>query len=253
MKYSDLNFENLRKIDKKKEFVLIPIGCLEVHGPNLPFASDTYLAEAFANLIEEKVSSIIMPAICYGHSAVTKDINGTISIDIENTASYIQNIICSLIKMKFEKIVIINIHKDNDLVIKLAINKIFEAYNVPVLYINPYINFSSLDKKVFCNLRNSYKESSMILASLKMLNKNKTIGTFKFPSTQYKKPIFLKKLLELGYIRYRYINEMQHIHPEKNASLDEGLQYMKLVTDKIVKNLLYFEEYINYLRKPDEL
>ena len=249
MKYCELSFNDFKTLDVKKEFVLIPIGCLEVHGPNLPLGSDIYLAEAFVNLLEKKVNSIIMPAVCYGYSAVTKDIHGTISVDIDIVSSYIQRIIHNLIKLKFEKIVIINIHKDNDIVIKLAVNKIFEDYNVPVLYINPFLDFSKLDKEVFSNERNSYKETSLILASLKILKKRGIIGEINLPSTRYKKPIFLKKLLDIGYIKYKYVNEMQHISPENNPSVKEGMKYMKLVVTEIVKILCYLEEYVNDLRE----
>jgi len=248
MKYSELNFRKLQKVDKKG-FVLIPVGCLEVHGPDLPFGSDTYLAKAVVHLLGKKVDSIQMPAVCYGHSAVTKDIPGTISIGINEVASYIQGIIGNLIKQKFKKIVIINIHKDNDLPIKLAVNKIFEIYKVPVLYINPYLNFTEKKKKIFSNTRNSYKETSLILASLKILKVSKIAGKIKPPSVKYKKPAYLKKLLDLGYIRYEYLSEMQHISPEEDASEEEGIRYMDLITDKIVNDLSCLDDYISSLEK----
>jgi len=249
MKYIELNFSDLKKIDVSKKFVLIPVGCLEVHGPNLPFGTDTYMAEAFASLLEKKIDSIIMPTVSFGHSAVTKEIYGTLSINIESLSSYIQNIIHNVIQLKFEKIVIINIHKDNDLVIKLAVNKIFEKYNIPVLYINPFLDFQKLDKEVFSNTRSSYKETSLFLASLKILKQKYKNIKIKKQKNSYKKPIFLKKLLEIGYIKYKYSNEMQHISPESNPSEREGMDYINLVTSEIKRKIKYLEEYINFLKK----
>ncbi len=249
MKYSELNFSSLKKFDVKEKFVLIPVGCMEVHGPNLPFGTDTYLAEAFVSLLEEKIDSIIMPTVSYGHSAVTKDIYGTISVDLESLSSYIQDIINNLIQLKFEKIVIINIHKDNDLAIKLAVSKIFDNYNVPVLYINPFLDFCKLDREVFSIARTSYKETSLILASLKILKKKYNNVKVDTSKNKYAKPTFLKKLLEIGYIKYKYFNEMQHIRPENDPSEEEGINYMELVISEIGKKICYLEEYIDFLRK----
>ena len=200
MEYSDLNFDSINNLNKK-EFILIPVGSIEVHGPHLPFGSDIYIAEAFAYLIEKKISSIIMPSISYGYANITKNIFGTISIDFSILTSYIYNIINNLINLGFEKIIIINIHKDNDLTIKLALTRIFEETNMPVLYINPYNDFTKFDDLVFSIRYNSYKETSLILASLELLSKKEIIGKIRLPEHKYKKPPFLKNLLDIGYIR----------------------------------------------------
>ena len=254
MKYSDLNFDSIKKLNKK-EFILVPMGSMEVHGPNLPLGSDLYIAEAFACLIEKKISSIIMPSISYGYANITKNIFGTISIDFSILASYIYNIINNLINLGFEKIIIISIHKDNDLTIKLALTKIFEETNMPVLYINPYNDFSKFDELVFSIQDNSYKETSLILASLELLNKKEIVGEIRFPDHKYKKPYFLKNLLDIGYIRYKYINEMEHINPEKKASAEEGMKYMNEAVKEIVGKIDCLEDYINFLkeRKKNEL
>lgn len=243
MKYSDLNFDSINKLNKK-ELILIPVGSIEVHGPHLPLGSDLYIAEAFAYLIGEKIRSIIMPSISYGYANITKNIFGTISIDFSILASYIYNIINNLINLGFEKIIIINIHKDNDLTIKLALTKIFEETNMPVLYINPYNGFSKFDELVFSIRDNSYKETSLILASLELLNKKEIVGEIRLPEHKYKKPSFLKNLLDIGYIRYEYTNEMEHINPEKKASAEEGKKYMNMVVDEITSKIDYLEDYI---------
>ena len=247
MKYSDLNFDSIKKLTKK-EFVLVPVGCMEVHGPNLPFGSDIYIAEAFAYLIGEKTKSIIMPSVYYGHANATKSIFGTISMDFDILAAYLCNIMDNLISSGFEKIIIINIHKDNDLAIKTALTKIFEETGIPVLYINPYNDFSKFNDLVFGNKDNSYKETSLILASLEILNKKEIVGEIRFPEHKYNKPSSLKNLLDIGYIRYEYINEMEHINPEKDASAEEGKKYMDMAVDKITHKIDCLEEYINFLK-----
>jgi len=250
MKYSEINFDILKNINKKEKYIIIPIGTIEVHGPNLPFATDVYISEAFSYKLEKKINSIVMPSIYYSYAGTTSDIDGTISIDISLVSDYIYSLVENLIKLSFEKIIIINIHKDNDLVIKLVLTRIFEKYEVPVLYINPYLNFSRFDKDIFSNRSNSYKETSILLASINILKKKGLVGEIRLPGrVKYQKQNFIKRLLAIGYLRYGYINEMQHIPPVGNASVEEGLRYIGKVVEEIASNITYLQEYINFLKK----
>jgi len=244
-KYSDLNYDTLKNL-KKKEFVLIPVGSMEVHGPNLPLGSDLYMAEAFTFL---KIDSIVMPSVSYGYANVTKKIAGTISIDFNTLETYIYNIITGLLNLGFEKIIILNIHNDNDLAIKSALTGIYDKTARPVLYINPYRDFSKFNDLAFSFQDNSYKETSLILASLELLGTGDIAGTARLPENKYKKPSFLKNLLDIGYIRYDYISEMEHINPEKKASAKEGRKYMDMVVDEIITKINCLEDYVNFLKK----
>ncbi|MCL5772165.1 MAG: hypothetical protein M1479_07815 [Actinobacteria bacterium] len=133
--------------------------------------------------------------------------------------------------------------------IKLALTNIFEETNMPVLYINPYNDFSKFNDLVFNIKDNSYKEISLILASLELLHKKEIVGEIRLPEHKCKKPPFLKNLLDIGYIKYEYINEMEHINPEKKASAEEGKKYMNMVVDEIISKIDYLEEHINFLKK----
>ncbi len=249
MNYSEINFDILKDMNKKEKYIIFPIGSIEVHGPHLPFGTDLYIAKAFSYELEKKIDSIIMPPVYYSYSGTTLNIDGTISIGINSVLDYLCNIIKNLIRSNFEKIILINIHKDNDLIIKLALARIFEEYTLPVLYINPYSDYSELNEKIFTEKSNSYKETSVLLASLKILNKEELIGKIRLPvGIRHQKQKFLKKLLEIGYLRYKHINEMQHIPPIEDASAGEGLKYIKEVISKISHNISYLQEYISFLK-----
>ncbi|MCL4378661.1 MAG: creatininase family protein [Actinobacteria bacterium] len=253
MEYINLSFEELKKINPNDVIILLPVGSLEVHGPYLPFGSDVYIAEAFSFLIEQKIKSIIMPSIYYSYSGVTKEIHGSISIDIVAVSNYLENILTNLIELKFKKILLINIHKDNDSLIKLSISKIFDKTNIPVMYINPYENFSKHNSVIFSKRSNSYKETSLILASLKILGKQLEIKKVDYKKSGYEKPIFIQKLRNVGYIRFDYKNEFEHLSPEDGVSIDEGMKYMEVARDEVLKELKYLDDYLNYLKKNSKL
>ncbi len=249
MEYINLNFGSLKKINPNDIVILLPIGTLEVHGPYFPFGSDVFIAEAFSFLISQKTNSIIMPSIYYSYSGVTKDIYGSISIDIDITSKYIESVIYNLIKLKFRKILLINIHKDNDSLLKLSVSKIFDKTNIPVVYINPYENFSKHDSVIFSKSTNSYKETSLILASLKILNKQLEIKKIGSKKSGYEKPVFIQRLRNVGYVRFGYRNEFEHINPENKVSIDEGIKYMEFTRDIVLKELKYLDNYLKYLGK----
>lgn len=76
------------------------------------------------------------------------------------------------------------------------------------------------------------------------------VGEIRLPGrVEYQKQNFIKRLLAVGYVRYGYINEMQHISPVKDASVEEGMKYISKVVEEIVSNITYLQEYINFLIK----
>ena len=65
--------------------LLVPVGSLEQHGPGLPLATDTTIAEAVAREVARRSTTdhrrvLVAPAIAYGASGEHEDFPGTISI-----------------------------------------------------------------------------------------------------------------------------------------------------------------------------
>lgn len=250
MNYGEINFNGLKKINKSQKYMVLPIGAIEVHGPNLPFATDCYIAEAFAYELGKKINSISLPLVYYSFAGTTKKISGTINIPTDIIEDYLYHIIKSLVLLNFRKIIIINIHKDNDIIIKNSINKIFEKYRVPIIYINPFRDFKRFDKEIFNVNEGSYKETCLILASLHILKKQIKINQDESQNDKKDdKEDFIKNLLDIGYVKYEYENEMQHIPPVKKASYKEGIIYIEKAINEVFKNIKYLNDYINYLKK----
>ena len=140
MFWFDLTWEMVRKLDKENVFVILPIGSCEQHSLHLPLGMDTYSAYLLsidvAKAFEGK--GLVLPPIWYGASEHHMDFDGTITLKHETLMILVYDIVASLKKHGFSKIVIINGHGGNTDPLKVAIRKIRDELGVSVLLINPW-------------------------------------------------------------------------------------------------------------------
>jgi creatinine amidohydrolase len=68
-----------------RPLLLVPVGSLEQHGPALPLATDTTLAEAVTRRVVRRLGAGVLaaPAIAYGASGEHEDFPGTVSVGHE--------------------------------------------------------------------------------------------------------------------------------------------------------------------------
>lgn len=102
-------------VERKKEtnLAIIPTGAFEVYGPHLPLGSDTLVAAKIAELVAERVNSIIGPTLEVGDSSMLDDFPGTITIRPESFKEYLVDTVDSLKKWGFKDFLFINNHVGN--------------------------------------------------------------------------------------------------------------------------------------------
>ena len=57
-----------KRIKKKKQIAIIPIGSIEQHGPHLPISTDSDIVTEIAFRLSEKINGLLLPTISYGIS-----------------------------------------------------------------------------------------------------------------------------------------------------------------------------------------
>lgn len=102
-----------------KALVILPVGVVEEHGAHLPLGVDSFAAEAYAIAaaphIEEKGYDVIVaPTINYGVAHQALNFPGTLTLQPETLKSLVVDIGRSLAKHGFERLVILNGHRDLD-------------------------------------------------------------------------------------------------------------------------------------------
>src|SRR6185369_14192312 len=100
-----------------KALVILPVGVVEEHGAHLPLGVDSFAAEVYAAatapyLEEAGYEVVVAPTINYGVARAAIDFAGTLSLEPETLRSMVVEIGRSLFRHKFNRLVILNGHRD---------------------------------------------------------------------------------------------------------------------------------------------
>ncbi|KQO01233.1 creatininase family protein [Paenibacillus sp. Leaf72] len=128
-KLRDISWTVFEEYKKQTELVIVPVGAIEVYGPHLPLGSDGLLAAKLAELVAECVGALIGPNVEAGDSTVLNDFPGTITIRPESLKAYLGDIVTSLLKWGFKRILFINGHAGNVSVINQIVHQIKEQHS----------------------------------------------------------------------------------------------------------------------------
>ena len=124
---------------RRNTLVLLPIGQVEEHGPHLPVGTDTFIAEGVAKRVatalEGEIPVLVMPAVwsAYSVDAMTKW-PGLIKVRTRVVIDLVHDIVASLLRMGFRKIVLMNAHGNNPELLKVAMRELADEFEAtPVL------------------------------------------------------------------------------------------------------------------------
>lgn len=108
--------------------VLVPLGSTEQHGPHLPFATDTMIADAVAQAVARRMRAtantpvVVAPAVPYGASGEHQEFPGTISIGHDALQQMLVELIRSLSTWA-SRIVLINGHGGNAHTVRAVVDQ----------------------------------------------------------------------------------------------------------------------------------
>src|ERR1035437_9354585 len=128
------------KIDKNAS-VILPCGQVEEHGRHLPVNTDAVIAEEVAKrvaqAVKDRIPVLVMPVSWAGYSV--RKMNkwpGVISIRSEILTEAWFDLMASLVRIGFRKLLCLNGHGQNPEMIKLASRRISDEFDVNVVTSN---------------------------------------------------------------------------------------------------------------------
>ncbi|MED5275408.1 MAG: creatininase family protein [Thermoproteota archaeon] len=101
-----------KRIEKKKQIAIIPVGSIEQHGPHLPISTDSDIVTEIAFRLSEKINGLLLPTISYGISSEHFPFFN-LSVKKSTLSKILEDICESLIKNGISRILIINGHYGN--------------------------------------------------------------------------------------------------------------------------------------------
>jgi creatinine amidohydrolase len=109
---SQFDPELRKRIVKKKQVAVIPVGSIEQHGPHLPISTDSDIVTEIARQLSEKKNFLLLPTITYGVSYEHAPFFN-LSIKESTLNTVITDLCTSLLANNIRTIFVINGHHGN--------------------------------------------------------------------------------------------------------------------------------------------
>lgn len=127
----ELTWEDVEDYLKTDDIIIFPVGSTEQHGPAGPLGVDSYVAIALAEDAAKEAGVLVTPPLWFGDSPHHLDFPGTISLRTETLVAITKDVIRSLARHGFKKLIIINGHKGTNIAALTTACRSIHQYELP--------------------------------------------------------------------------------------------------------------------------
>ena len=112
---------------------ILPIGATEYHGPHLPYGTDTFTAEAFAEAIARELGgTLVLPALDYGVSHHHLHWSWTLSLRPDTLALVVRDVGESLLRHGVRKLLVVTAHDADPPAAEMAARMLSQDHDMTV-------------------------------------------------------------------------------------------------------------------------
>jgi len=126
MQWSELSGPEVKKFAQTTDVAILPLGCIEMHGPHLPTGTDGIHAGAIANRAAQIEKAIVLPPLYYNINDEMKCYPGTISIPPRIMLELEEAICKEAARNGFKKIIIFVSHGGSEHVVDFLMHQLLE-------------------------------------------------------------------------------------------------------------------------------
>lgn len=125
----ELTWHEVNDAARAKRVVLLPVGCIEQHGPHLPLDVDNLIVESLCDEASSRRPDLMLvaPPIHYGFNVHNQGFPGCLNANIESMLAYLYDVARSITVTGFRKVVLVNGHGSNENICSLAARKVVNA------------------------------------------------------------------------------------------------------------------------------
>jgi len=99
--------------ERGRDTVVLAFGATEQHGPHMPLATDALLGDHLARLVAEQLDAFLAPTVRFGCSEHHLEFPGTISISEQTFHGIVADVVASLARGGFGRVILIPTHGGN--------------------------------------------------------------------------------------------------------------------------------------------
>lgn len=96
-----------------RPWAVLPVGANEQHGPHLPLATDTILADHFGQELAKALEAGLLPALPFLQSYEHTGFRGSLSLRPETAMAIIRDLAGDLERQNFTRLIVLNFHGGN--------------------------------------------------------------------------------------------------------------------------------------------
>jgi creatinine amidohydrolase len=127
----ELTWEEVASYLRGRDTIIVPFGTTEQHGPAGPLGLDTYVAIGLAEDAAKGAGVLVAPPVWYGDSSHHLGFPGTISVKTETLMQIVYDIVRSLARHGFKRILIVNGHKWTNLAALTSAARNIREFELP--------------------------------------------------------------------------------------------------------------------------
>ncbi|MBN1672298.1 MAG: creatininase family protein [Kiritimatiellae bacterium] len=211
---------------RKNDLAILPVGCFEMHGPDVPLGCDGLTDWAMAMLLAKEWTCVTLPPIWYSFPGATGPWPGTVDISTRATQDYVKAVVGALLDKGFNRVVLCASHGPMSFVLECIIRDLYQATGKVVIRIRPYDQIMAQMRKADL----PFGEDGCVLGAMKILGLH---GAFD-PAGTVDKPARGKSagpdpLAAMGKLRacsvtapYSYGHALAHTGPRKGLKLSDA-------------------------------
>ncbi len=155
-KLSYMSSSQIREIEKQEAVLILPIGCVEQHGPVGYVGADAILAECVAERAAEALEHVyVAPPLWYGYTPYTAW-PGTVTLRLETLQALVHDVVFGYLAHGFRRLVIVNNHGPNEAAIEPVAREVREEYGLELAIVYPWRLASSLAKEKYPEMSGSF-------------------------------------------------------------------------------------------------
>jgi creatinine amidohydrolase len=128
MQLATLSWEQIAEYLARDNRVILPIGATEQHGRHLGVGADYLIAQGIAEKIGAQTRVLVAPTLAYGMSHQHLEFSGTLSLSPATLSAVLQDLLQSLYRHGFRRVLVVNGHGGNQPALQSAVATVQQLF-----------------------------------------------------------------------------------------------------------------------------